>query len=182
MLIAAIGLLGLIGLQTNGSSFEAAEVYTWVDASGTTHYSDKPFQKSKKIKLKVAKPDALPIVKAATPAPKAFNANDVDQVVAECANARVNLAAIASGETLFQKDADGNNIKVGSEQIVAQQTQNQKFITAYCTDVPVVVAPDKIVVYGEAVVTKPDSEESNVVESDQEFSSDVNDSDENPNE
>jgi hypothetical protein len=136
-------LLSVSGLMMSHISgdLQAAEIYTWVDANGVTHYSDKPLKSSKKVDL------YLPVQKKAEEAekkaePVLFDAKDTARLALECENARKNILALNSGNTVLKKDAEGNDVEIDTAEKTTQLKQNQDYLDTYCNDVDVPAAPE----------------------------------------
>ena len=124
-----------------GGDLQAAEIYTWVDANGVTHYSDKPLKSSKKVEL------YLPVQKKTEVAekkaePVLFDAKDTTRLARECDNARKNMLALNSGNTVLKKDAEGNDVEIDTDEKNRQLKQNQDYLDTYCNDVAVPAAPE----------------------------------------
>lgn len=124
-----------------GGDLQAAEIYTWVDANGVTHYSDKPLKQSKKIDLYL--PEQKKEQEAEKEAePVLFDAKDTARLARECDNARKNILALNSGNTVLKKDAEGNEVEIEADEKTSQLKQNQDYLDAYCNDVAVPAAPE----------------------------------------
>lgn len=122
---------------------EASKVYTWKDASGVTHYSDKPFPKardSKSIEIKAARPKSYDDTKdedktessTANSRRTLFDSGDTKRLNAECSKARNNLVTLASGKNIRRTNAQGEEVTLDETGIQAEVQKNQTFISSYC--------------------------------------------------
>lgn len=118
------------------SNLEAAKVYTWKDATGTTHYSDKPFpqaKNSKEITVKTARPKSSDEASESEGSKRElFDAADSKRLNAECAKARSNLVTLASGKTIRSTNAEGEDVTLDEAALQAEVQKNQSFINSYC--------------------------------------------------
>ena len=131
-------IISLNGFQmiTPNSSLEAAEVYSWVDNSGTKHYSDKPFKTAKKISFSVATPKKQKQKqKQETAAVKSelFDLNDEVRLSAECAKAKENVTNLLKGGKFVEKNAEGNDVELSIGQINAKLAASQAYQKRYCS-------------------------------------------------
>jgi len=120
------------------SSLEASKVYTWKDASGVIHYSDKPVSKAKSLKavqIKAARPNPSEV----NPEEESSNTpseNELkrERLGAECSKARKNLVTLASGKTIRRTNAKGEQVLLDTAGLRAEVQKNQNFINSSCRD------------------------------------------------
>lgn len=124
-----------LGLSVT-SSLEAAKVYTWKDANGTVHYSDKPFpQASKKqtIEIKAARPRVDTNAQESSEASNELMDDSSSRTIEkECAKARKNLVTLATKKNIKKLDAEGNEVALGEAGVQAEVQRNQSFINQNC--------------------------------------------------
>jgi len=127
-------LFSFVATQMINSHTElvAAEVYTWVDSKGTKHYSDKPFKASKKISFSVATPKAE-VEPTKLEEPELFDLSDDARLEAECATAKTNVANLLKGGKLMQKNSQGEDVELSTEEMNAKLSESQNYIKRYCT-------------------------------------------------
>ena len=132
--IALIFITGVLQPESLNSNLEAAEVYTWVDNSGTKHYSDRPFKAAKKMSFSVATPKKE-IKETKVEEPELFDIKDETRIKAECTNAKNNVANLLKGGKLVQKNAEGKEVELTIEQINAKLAESQAYVKRYCSKV-----------------------------------------------
>jgi len=120
---------------------DAATVYTWKDASGVTHFSDKPFpqaRSSREVEIKAARPKRDVVAESsadseqAKPKQNLFDASDKKRLNAECSKARKNLVSLASGKKVRRTNQEGENVVLDEASIQSEVQKNQTFISSYC--------------------------------------------------
>jgi len=140
----------VLSLQNN---LEAGKVYTWTDASGIVHYSDKPFPQAKVSKTIRINPRTATIEEEAEAEQTAneiesalekatevaaSNANDNEVNVSEaeekCQKAEANLKLLnTESNSLTLRSPTGEVTVLNSADIQAQRTKNQAFWDANCS-------------------------------------------------
>jgi hypothetical protein len=123
-------------------ALQAAEMYTWVDANGAKHYSDKPTKKAVKVNIdviNVKQDEDTDEDQASTEktdsSSTGFTIYQKERLLAECNKARFNLDAISSGKELMKKDADGNDVKMSISEVATQFQKNKSYLNLYCANI-----------------------------------------------
>ena len=135
----------------------SAQVYTWKDAKGVTHYSDSPppasaNQKVRTVDVPPAPPAQARPTPAATPAPPGTVARApappvpdpaaekaaAEQRAAACKQAQDNLAVLKTNAAVaMDKDGDGKNDAVLNAEERTQQTAGMEAaVQANCAPAP----------------------------------------------
>ena len=133
-IVALVFITGVLQPESLNSNLEAAQVYTWVDAKGEKHYSDKPFKAAKKMSFSVATPKKE-IKETKVEEPELFDIKDEARFKAECANAKNNVANLLKGGKLVQKNAEGKEVELSTEQMNEKLAESQAYVKRYCTKV-----------------------------------------------
>ena len=153
---ARLRLAPLAAALVLAATLAHAQVYTWKDAKGITHYSDSPPAKGQQYKSKeVDAPAPRTPPAASTPAPPVTapattpaDANPPDvaaneaamraRAKANCETATSNLAALQAGAPVgYDSDGDGKPDKVMGADERAQQTKAaQSAVASYCQGAP----------------------------------------------
>ena len=128
-------LIATSGVQVGNfdMSLEAAEVYTWVDNSGTKHYSDKPFKAAKKLNFSVPTPKKVD-KKTTVEKPELFDLKDENRLQAECASAKNNVVNLLRGGKVLQKTDEGTTVVLTTEQMNEKLVKSQAFVKRYCSE------------------------------------------------
>jgi hypothetical protein len=127
-LLSAIGLC--LGLSV-ACGLQAADVYTWKDANGVTHYSQTPPPKGTKSQYRM-------FIHAKREGPKTAES----PVTTQCTTARNNIALLESNQSV-SRDSDGDgkpdtNLSAGER---AQQLELARMVVrANCAKVPATAA------------------------------------------
>jgi len=100
----ALLLAGLLCAQPGHAENPKREFWTWIDANGVTHFSDKPVTGARKIELTGVEPPSG--AAAAAPAPVAAEARPDAATVAEYRS--IEIWQPAQDETFFGADATVN--------------------------------------------------------------------------
>lgn len=128
-------LFGFIN-RDNSHVVQAAEVFKWTDADGVEHYSDKPFEEARRVKVSLTggkPPKAMPQAEPKKVTSTAmFDANDTQRAAEECEKARKNLEAIIGSDRVLQKDADGNDVEMDDFEKATQLAENRSYVETYC--------------------------------------------------
>ena len=132
--VALVFITGVLQLEPLNSNLEAAEVYTWVDNSGTKHYSDRPFKAAKKMSFSVTTPKKE-VKETKLEEPELFDIKDEARFKAECNNAKNNVANLLKGGKLMQKDSEGKEVELTTEQMNERLAESQAYVKRYCSKV-----------------------------------------------
>ncbi len=130
--VTLVFITGVLQLDTFNSNLEAAQVYTWVDAKGEKHYSDRPFKEAKKMSFSVATPKKE-VKDTKVEEPGLFDIKDEARFEAECTNAKNNVANLLKGGKLMQKNAEGKEVELTTEQMNEKLAESQAYVKRYCT-------------------------------------------------
>ncbi len=129
LIIFSIAVLQIVSHDNN---LYAAEVFTWVDSNGVTHYSDKPFKAAKKISFSVPTPKQK-TKETIIEGSESTVSEGEDSVSAECASTKTRIANLLKGGKIIYKDAKGNDAELSTDQINAKLAENQSYVKRYCT-------------------------------------------------
>lgn len=125
-----------------------AEVYTWTDAQGNVHYSDKPVAGAQAVDVRSARTDPALIEAERRKAEEAQAAEaEAQQKAAEaeqesaaeaarragnCEKARVRLSAILGAQRPYRTSADGERHYLSSEEIDAEIREAEGGVAQWC--------------------------------------------------
>lgn len=153
---ARLRLAPLAATLTLVATLAHAQVYTWKDARGVTHYSDSPPAKGQQYKAKAvdapvprtASAVSTPAPPVTAPATTPADANPPDvaaneaamraRAKANCETATSNLAALKAGAPVgYDSDGDGKPDKVmGADERAEQAKAAQNAVASYCQGAP----------------------------------------------
>ena len=125
-----------------------AGVYTWTDAQGHVHYSDKPVTGAQTIDIKTAPTDPARIAaqqkqaedqeaadadaeKKADEAAK-LSVTDAKKRDENCQKARVRLSAITGAQRPYRTQPDGERHYLSAEEIDAEIKDAEAGVTQWC--------------------------------------------------
>jgi len=117
---------------------EAGKIYTWKDASGMVHYSDKPFPKANEetvLKIQTNSGRKVATEESAVQEPQSnlIPANDAQKVSAACRSARKNLVELLKNDKVIKrKTEDGAEVVLSQTEIQSEAQKNQAYLSSYC--------------------------------------------------
>jgi len=143
--LSALGVASLLAASLMITTHvDAGKIYTWKDAAGVVHYSDKPFPQARDTKtLKLETTTALPKAESdelAAPAnqPELINANNTKEVDAACRSARNNLVGLLNPKKIIKREnEEGQEVTLTDAEIQAEVQKNQTYLSSYCQRTPV---------------------------------------------
>ena len=144
MIRKTLFLMLALGLSVAAS----AGVYTWTDAQGHVHYSDKPVTGAQTIDIKTAPTDPARIAaqqkqaedqeaadadakKKADEAAK-LSETDAKKREGNCQKARVRLSAITGAQRPYRTQTDGERHYLSSEEIDAEIKDAEAGVSQWC--------------------------------------------------
>jgi hypothetical protein len=138
----------IIGLGLAAAVATAADVYTWTDADGKVHYSDKPVAGAQGLDIRSARTDPAQIEAArkqaeeqqAAEAEATQKAAEAEQASAadlakrdeNCQKARVRLSAILGAQRPYRVTADGERHYLSAEEIDTEIAEAEGGVSQWC--------------------------------------------------
>lgn len=125
-----------LALLLAAAPLAASEVYSWKDASGTTHYSQTPPPAGTRFEVRRVQGSAAsstPLTPApvATPAAASTTASAGDGNT-QCELARTNVAALKGEGAVQQLGADGKPRELAGSERADQLALSEAAVRAYC--------------------------------------------------
>ncbi len=148
-----VALVALLALLAGASLAEEQTLFTWVDADGTVHYSDKPEDPGAKpvaiasrrtdqvrVENEVATRQAQRAAReqAAVEAEEASaqQAREREQQRYRCDQARARLRTLSVARRPFRVDENGQQVYLNDGQIASEQAQAQAAVDQWCNSSP----------------------------------------------